>query len=408
MANDRYHAAPDEYRRQAEKSISNALAEERITQDDAEHIENFILSLSNAGISAGRAAKLTSLLVNVRRYYDKEYRACGKHDLSRAIGRIREAMKPDGTPYSRNTKTDYLKISKRFFLWLQDEGVSEIPKKEIDKIVIGSYDMHCKTEADVLTAEEITSIINAARTSKYKAYFSLLYETGARSIELANLKWQDVTFETYGAIVRLTDNKAGSSPSIRSVPVITYANYLAQWQADYTGDPSGNNFVFITTGGKPLQYRGVSKALSRFTKEAGVKPCTLHQFRHSRVTHAIQGGMSETVAKKCFWNNEGTDMIKIYSHLTDDDVKREFMRQAGVEVESEHVTHSPQPIQCTQCHFVNVPESRFCARCGLSLSPEAIGEYDQAIRFVDEQFTKLSNAEQLELMAEMARKAEEK
>lgn len=407
MSNERYHAAPLQYEQHSEKSISKALAEKRITQNDADLIKKFVASLSKGKISPGREFKITSLLVNVRRYYANEYSACDEGDLDVAIKNIRNAVKPDGIPYTRNTKTDFLKTSKRFFLWMSKKGLTKIPREEIDLIVPGRYDMNCKSDADVLTAEEITAIIAAARSSKYKAYIGVLYEAGARSIELANLQWKDVSFHEWGAKVRLTDNKAGTSPTVRTTPIITYASYLATWRQDYPGDASGNNYVFITNRGEPLQYRGVAKALKGFVKDAGItdKSCTLHCFRHTRITHAIRGGMSESLAKRAFWGNPGTNMIQVYEHLTNDDVDREFARQAGIELETEQINDAPEPIQCSTCHFTNPPGARFCARCGITLTPSAIGDLEAAQRFVDLNFPNLPDHEKLEVLALLSKKA---
>jgi len=415
MTNERYHATPDQYKHQIEKSIQKALDEKRITPNDSKIIEKFISYLSKSEISPGRKFKLTSILVNVRRFFDEEYRAVDEDGLAVAIERIRGAAKPDGTPYTKNTKTDYLKTTKRFFLWMHKKGFTKIPLEEITDIKIGGYDMHTKSDDDVLSAEEINAIISAAKTPKYKAYFGVLYEAGARSIELANLQWKDVSFESWGVKVRLTDHKGGNTPVIRTTPIVSYGHYLSAWRAAYPGDPSGNNYVFITQAGEPLQYRGVQKALSLFVKNAVLKgddgketkitkKVSLHRFRHSRITHAIRGGMSETLAKRCFWGNAGTNMIQVYEHLTNNDIEKEVFRQAGIVFdESEKLNDAPEPIQCSQCHYTNPPGSRFCARCGMKLTAEAVKEYDDAIAFVENKFQNLSDSERFELMAELSK-----
>lgn len=367
MENERFHHPPDEYFTLADHSITNALAEGRISQADADLIREYADERSTH-LSAGRYFKTISILVTVRKYFSQDFAETKKADLFRAVRDMKHGKKDNGTPYKANTVTDHVKFTKRFFAWLAKEGHVEIAPDVITGIGTPTYDTKTKNDGDILTADEITAIIAAARGQKYKALIGVLYEGGFRISEVASLKWKDVTFTEWGAKLR-TDGKTGK---LRTVPIITYASYLAAHRAAYPGDATGDNFVFLTTAGKPLQYRGVAKAISNFVKEAGIKKhVTLHSFRHSRITHALRGGMQETLAKKAFWGNQSTDMIECYSHLVDEDVDDAFAELAGVDLGREKTNEAPEPIQCPGCHFVNPPGFTFCGRCGIALTPEA-------------------------------------
>lgn len=367
MENERFHNTPEEFFALADHSISRALDEKRISPEDAALIREYADERSSQ-LSAGRYSKTISILVTVRKYFTCDYPGVKKAELFRAVQRMRYGKKDNGAPYKRNTITDHIKFTKRFFRWLAEEGHVEISPDDVAKIHTPQYDMHTKNDADVLTAEEITAIIGAAKTAKYKALIGVLYEGGFRISEVASLKWEDVTFTDWGAKIR-TSGKTGK---LRTVPIISYCGFLSAWRSAYPGDPTGDNFVFLTSRGDPLQYRGVAKAVSNFVKAAGVKKhVTLHSFRHSRITHALRGGMQETLAKKAFWGNQSTDMIECYSHLVDEDVDDAFAELAGVDIGQTYDNEAPEPIQCGQCHFVNPPGTRFCGRCGIGLTPDA-------------------------------------
>ena len=315
---------------------------------------------------------------------------------------MRHAKKDDDTPYKANTIADYTKFTKRFFTWLANRGVVDIAPEVVADIGTPRYDMKTKSDGDILTADEITAIIEQAKTAKYKALIGVLYEGGFRISEVASLRWKDIVFVEWGAKIR-TDGKTGK---LRNIPIISYCSYLAAWRAAYPGDPTGDNFVFLTTGGKPIQYRGVAKAVSNFVKAAGItKHVTLHSFRHSRITHALRGGMQETLAKKAFWGNQSTQMIECYSHLVDEDVDNAFAELAGVDLGHAHENEAPEPIQCSTCHFTNPPGARFCARCGITLTPSAIGDLEAAQRFVDLNFPNLPDHEKLEVLALLSKQA---
>jgi len=367
MENERFHHPPDEYFTLADHSIANALAEGRISKADADLIREYADERSSH-LSAGRYFKTVSILVTVRKYFSQDFAETKKADLFRAVREMKHGKKDNGSPYKANTIADHVKFAKRFFAWLAKGGVVDIAPDVIAGIGTPTYDTKTKSDGDILTADEITAIIAAARGQKYKALIGILYETGFRISEVASLRWCDITFTAWGAKVR-TDGKTGK---LRTIPIISYCSYLAAWRAAYPGDATGDNFVFLTTGGKPLQYRGVSKAVHNFVKTAGVtKHVTLHSFRHSRITHALRGGMQETLAKKAFWGNQSTAMIECYSHLVDEDVDDAFAELAGVDLGKTRENEAPEPVQCSQCHLVNPPGFTFCGRCGVGLTPEA-------------------------------------
>lgn len=406
MENERFHNPPEEYFALADHSLSKALEEKRISVEDAGLIREYTDERSSR-LSPGRYFKTVSILVTVKKYFPCDYSKAKKADLFGAIQKMRYGKKDDGKPYKANTIADHVKLTKRFFTWLAKEGRVDISPDIVTEIGTPRYDMKTKADGDILTADEITAIISEAKTARYKALIGVLYEGGFRISEVASLQWKDVTFTEWGAKIR-TDGKTGK---LRNIPIISYCSYLAAWRAAYPGDPTGDNFVFLTTGGKPLQYRGVSKAISNFVKAAGItKHVTLHSFRHSRITHALRGGMQETLAKKCFWGNQSTQMIECYSHLVDEDVDNAFAELAGVDLGYAHENEAPEPTQCETCHFINPPGSLFCCRCGLGLTPDVRDEMEQAKRDVEktQQYHSMIDTARARIAMEKERKAQEK
>jgi len=396
MENERFHHPPEEYFALASHSLSNALEEKRISQGDADLIQEYVNERSSR-LSPGRYFKTVSILVTVRKYFPGDYSETKKADLFGAIQKMRYGKKDTGKPYKANTVADHIKFTKRFFAWLAKEGHVDIKPDIIADIATPRYDTKTKSDGDVLTAEEINAIIDAAKTQRYKALIGLLYEGGFRISEVASLKWKDITFTEWGAKVR-TDGKTGKK---RTVPIISYCSYLATWRSAYPGDPVDDAFVFLTLRKEPLQYRGVSKALSGFVKAAGItKKVTLHSFRHSRITHVLRGGMQETLAKKAFWGNQSTDMIECYSHLVDEDIDDAFAELAGVDLGRTHENEAPEPTQCPQCHFVNPPGIRFCGRCGMTLTAEAAAAVDSVIKAAEAVITNPNDPEALTILIE--------
>lgn len=381
MKNERFHVDPEGYRKYETRSIENALKGGVITSHDADLIREFAAETTITNdLSPSRRFKLVSNLTS-------SYKVLPAVDdmtlgnIYDSLDKLKHRKKPNGKPYTNNTIADHLRFTKRYLIWLAENGHIDLPVEKLRKIKTPGYSQKTKTEEDILTEDEVKRIIDAARSARYKAIIGVMYEGGLRSSDIASMQWQDVTFEDWGAEIR-TDGKTGKP---RTIPIIAYCDYLALWKAEYPGDARGENFVFLNMYGKPLQYRGFSKAIKKFTKAAGIeKKVTPHTFRHTRVTHALRGGMQETIAKKIFWGNEVTSMIATYTHLARDDVRRACAELAGVtlpDVEAKSITLDP--VQCSRCTHVNPPGTRFCGKCGLALTEEAQATYDRAISEAD-------------------------
>jgi len=373
MTNDRFHQLPQNYREYERRSIRNAIEDGRLTQTDAALLSEFVAEeAATRNLSPQRRYKLAYTLCSAARFFPHTD-ALTITDVYDGFDALRQARKPNGTPYKPNTIADLTKISKRFLVFLAENGHISAPAAKIQKIRTSSFDVKTKTAEDILSEEEVKAIIAATKSVRYRAMIAIMYEGGLRAIDVASLRWKDVSFYQWGARIR-TDEKTGME---RSIPIISYTQYLAAWKASYPGTPEGENLVFVNMRGLPMQYRGFSKAIEIFAQRAGIeKHITPHIFRHSRITHALRGGLQETIAKKTFWGNEGTDMIKTYAHLVDGDADQAFAKLAGVEIAEAGPGGALEPVQCDQCHTINVPGACYCARCGRGLTEEARKEVD--------------------------------
>jgi len=394
-----YHSSAENYFAHAERSLNRAIQEHRITLSDRKLIEKFSLRLKSA-ISPCRYMKIVSMLVNVRRYFRVEFSEVDEDDYLDALSNIKYAKRQDGKekgePYSQNMIADWMKIVKRFFQFLQKHGLTSVPADVIDQTKPERYDRHTKSDEDVLSIEEINKLIAATNSIMYKAYISLLYELGARSIEIANLKWKDIEVKDKFVSCTIHDTKTNK---IRVVPSVAYSLYLLEWRNQYPRDAFGENFVFINSKFQPLKYAAVLTKIKKLAKTAGInKKVTLHIFRHSRITHVLRDGMSETLVKKAFWGNELTNMIDVYGHLTNKDVENEYLRISGVEVPAESkAAVELKTITCPKCLRVNPPGTKFCV-CGNCLDSSVMEDVKSNIEKIEDWFDKKSDIEKLEII----------
>lgn len=110
--------------------------------------------------------------------------------------------------------------------------------------------------------------------------------------------------------------------------------YLPQWRHDYPGKPEGDNLGFLNKRKKPITNAEVIVQLRKICERAGITiHVTPHLFRHSKITHLINEGVSDSVIKMMMWGSVHTDMFKTYAHLTGKDIDYELKRLYGITIE---------------------------------------------------------------------------
>jgi integrase/recombinase XerD len=381
---DRFHTTDAKLAIYTKNSIRNAIAENRITQDDGNLIHEFITETAASGnLKPCRKFKLTSILVQLRGFLPP-FRSCTMADVYHAIEKIREAKTPTGkVRFSPDTIADYMRTLKRFSRWLAENGyASGIKLDKLNKIKMPRYGMRTKTAEQMLTPDEVKRIIEACTTSRDRALVAMLYEGGFRVGELGTLRWNQVKFNDWNVVLNV-EEKTGFP---RYVPLVMSKPYLAQWKNDYPVEIHEDGHVFLTQNTKiQLEYPSVNKQLCVLTERAGIqKPVTPHLFRHSRITHLIQQGYNESIIKKMMWGNLTTQMFRVYAHLTDDDIENEIAKMNGIVINTgKKETRVLDPRQCSRCCTINPPTNNFCATCGLPLTEDYQHEWQATIERLD-------------------------
>lgn len=374
--NSRFHVTPEQFDRQTEAAFKRALDDGVMGPTEIGHLREFIGEVSAGGISPGRKYKLVYFGLNARRYVDAPFHELNTGQLYGGVQALAGATDPETGKrrYKQNTIRDYVAFVKRYCLWLADNGYSRLPMEKIRKVKVPKSDLMTVKADDLLSEDDIRKLIDAAKTSKDRAFISTLYESGCRIIELAQLTWGDVKFDDWCVWV----NTAGKTDRPRLIPIIAGRQHLSIWKADYPGPVEKDAFVFITSGtGQPLKYASVIKQLRTIAKRAGVeKHIRGHIFRHSRITHMLQQGTHESIVKKIAWGGE-SHMLSRYSHLTDDDTAEAMAELAGVEMPRKRQrSKAMEPVQCDRCAEINTPGTEHCRKCGRPLTAEALGRLE--------------------------------
>jgi len=371
-----------------ENSISKAIEEDRITQDDARVIREFIGIAQGEGLSPGRIRALTSKLVSMRQYMPP-YLGITYPQLMQGVGCLRTGH------YAQSTIQESLKVLKKFVRFLMEYGYTEITEAQLKKIRIENRYEIDLTPSDILTKDEVIRLIQACRNPRDRALIAITYESGGRISEVCDLRWKDLIIEETG--IAITTRKNTKKEKRRYIRCVWCRPYVAEWMSNYPVQPIPNEApVFVTEQLKSIRYNVYRHQFNRIRERSRVeKEITLHDLRHARVTHLSAEGLSESVIKLMIWGDVGTSMLGRYQHLSNQDIDRQVRELYGL-VDKNAAPDPMEPRQCNRCYLVNKPDAMYCNRCGAPLTEEATRDMNVATSIADKGLESiLSNPDKL-------------
>jgi integrase/recombinase XerD len=181
---------------------------------------------------------------------------------------------------------------------------------------------NCKMEVDlihrpkrekklpnVLSKEEVQSILKNTINIKHKAALSLIYSCGLRRSELLNLKLKDVDSKRNLLLIRNAKGKkdriAPLSGKIVDLLRVYYKSYKPQ---TYLFEGWVENTKY--------SERSLEKVLKNSVKLANInKPVSLHWLRHSYATHLLESGTDLRYIQEIL-GHKSSKTTEIYTHVS--------------------------------------------------------------------------------------------
>ena len=304
------------------------------------------------GIGIVRRLKYIRTFRRILRLLDKPLKNMNINDIERHFLWLKNSPN-----YSDETKGDYWNMVKKFIKYLH-------PKLDLSKYKL-QLTKRTKLPEDILSIEDVTALIKYCESSRDKALIHLLYESGCRVGELTSLRVKDVSFDDFGAAIRV-NGKTGMRRIrlVNSVPLI--AEYLQLHK--FRNEANAPLFYRMDRRTKThLNSFGVNHLLKRVAEKAGIsKRIYPHLFRHSRATH-LATHLTEQELKIYFGWVGASNMASVYVHLSGKDIEDKILQINGVKPIKELANIETKPKGCARCKHDNDYTAKYCSRCGAVL-----------------------------------------
>ena len=162
---------------------------------------------------------------------------------------------------------------------------------------------------NVLSKEEVKSILDAPVNLKHRAMLSLIYACGLRRSELINLKPADV--ESARGLLVIRQSKGNKD---RVVPVsVKVVEMLREYYKAYRP----KEWLFEgQIRGEQYSSTSLQEVLKKSVLKAGIrKPVTLHWLRHSYATHLLESGTDLRYIQELL-GHKSSRTTEIYTHVS--------------------------------------------------------------------------------------------
>ena len=179
-----------------------------------------------------------------------------------------------------------------FYRYLLREGVVAVNPAELIQLP------RCEKYIPVvLSADEMLALLQVKFTEdaagrRDRAMIELFYSTGIRLSELTGLNLGDIRFQEELVKVRGKGRKERIVPAgwPALLAIEAYLQKRTELRKQGT-DEKGEEALFLSTRGKRMNPRGVSRVVERVVRESGIgRKISPHALRHTFATHLLDAG----------------------------------------------------------------------------------------------------------------------
>lgn len=186
-----------------------------------------------------------------------------------------------------------------------------------------------RQEMRTLTAEQVVTLLDTSRDTRWYPLWLLAVSTGMRHGEMLALRWPDVDLD--GKRLRVTatmtrNGKLAEPKSERALRTIMLSDTLvaalrehrrAQLETKMTKghDWNADGFVFANSQGVPWYQGTVRDAFKAALRRANLPPIRLHDLRHTCATLLLANGTHAKAVQEILGHSSIAMTLDLYAHM---------------------------------------------------------------------------------------------
>lgn len=184
-------------------------------------------------------------------------------------------------------------------------------------------------KARALTDDQLTALIEAAPSPRYRALWTIQRHTAARIGEALALRWGDVngvvTFRRSTTKTKTT-RQAMVRPGLRA----ELDAYRLAWEAEHGHPPAKDEALFPSPGSthSPMTRQAADKALRKACEAVGLEGASTHSFRRSLAQAAVRAGTPLNVVQR-MTGHKSLASLGEYLEPTDEEVEQALAAVLG-------------------------------------------------------------------------------
>jgi len=360
--------AQDDYYYKSKITNQKRKIKKLVTSAEYRLFEKYETVMINESLADATKCKHFETLLSLTRILSKKsWLTLTQDEIDTLVSNVMRTYSNNGK--ETNTTYDHKKILKIFFRWIKlgsrsfrevgnPPELKNVKLKQVaDKIV----------REELVTENDIASLISACNNLRDKALLHVQYEAGTRPGELLSLQVKHVKSDKYGMIIAV-DGKTGARPIrlIESVPS------LSKWITSHPlrDNPEAPLWINFSKNsyGKRLSHATATKILYSACRKAKInKKINLKLFRHSEATRTATFMTEATLRKRHGWSATSKMPAK-YAHINQKDVEDALLGHYGIIQEEDKVKRIPK--MCPGCKSPNSFDAQECDNCLRPLSLE--------------------------------------
>lgn len=165
-----------------------------------------------------------------------------------------------------------------------------------------------------------------AQSLRNIALLEVLYGTGIRVSECANLKWTDIDFSMQTILVLGKGNKERYVPFGRYAKDALHRYQKEEWEPLLEQYRQNHNFVFVNHYGKPITPTGIEYVLNQVIQKSSLTgKIHPHMLRHSFATALLNNGADLRTVQELL-GHASLSTTQIYTHVTKEKLQESYRK----------------------------------------------------------------------------------